>query len=246
VLDFDGVIFDSARESFTVARRSYLDLRPDSSLARRSKADLYGAFVELMPLGNRAEDYGTELAAIDTGERLPDQEAYNKFRASQDPQWLEAYHSQFYAVRHSMAEETPDAWHALMHPYEPFVEILRRRAGQIPYAIATAKDLRSVEALLSAHGIADLFQPHLILDKETGAKKSAHLERLHGLLGLPYPEMTFVDDKVNHLDTVASLGVRCALAAWGYNGSREHDLAADRGYLVCTFDDVEDRLFGPA
>ena len=55
--------------------------------------------------------------------------------------------------------------------------------------------------------------------------------------------MTFVDDKVNHLDAVASLGVRCALAAWGYNGRREHELAAERGYLVCDLDNVEEKLF---
>jgi len=58
-----------------------------------------------------------------------------------------------------------------------------------------------------------------------------------------YPELTFVDDKVNHLDSVASLGVRCALAAWGYNGRREHELAAEHGYLVCDLDNVEEKLF---
>ena len=53
----------------------------------------------------------------------------------------------------------------------------------------------------------------------------------------------FVDDKVNHLDAVAPLGVRCALAAWGYNGPREHLLAGEREYLVCRLEDVEARLF---
>jgi hypothetical protein len=56
--------------------------------------------------------------------------------------------------------------------------------------------------------------------------------------------MTFLDDKVNHLDSVSPLGVRCGLAAWGYNGPREHGLALERGYLVCRLDDVEAQLFG--
>ena len=56
-------------------------------------------------------------------------------------------------------------------------------------------------------------------------------------------EITFVDDKVNHLDAVAPLGVRCALAAWGYNGPREHRLARSHGHLLCTLDDVEAQLF---
>ena len=42
VLDFDGVLFDSVRESFTVARRAYLDLCPASPLARRDERELHG------------------------------------------------------------------------------------------------------------------------------------------------------------------------------------------------------------
>ena len=38
-----------------------------------------------------------------------------------------------------------------------------------------------------------------------------------------------MDDKVNHLEAVAPLGVRCALAAWGYNGAREQDRAREAG-----------------
>jgi phosphoglycolate phosphatase-like HAD superfamily hydrolase len=131
-----------------------------------------------------------------------------------------------------------------MRPYESFLRILRRRAGDTTYAIATAKDRRSVDVLLREYGIDDLFPAELITDKESGEKKTAHLRRLREVLRLDFPEITFVDDKVNHLDTVAPLGVRCALAAWGYNDRREHALAAGRGYLVCHLDDVELQLFG--
>ena len=62
-------------------------------------------------------------------------------------------------------------------------------------------------------------------------------------LGVAPAEITFIDDKVNHLDAVSELGVRCALAAWGYNGARERELARERGYLVCTLGDVEATLF---
>jgi phosphoglycolate phosphatase-like HAD superfamily hydrolase len=82
-----------------------------------------------------------------------------------------------------------------------------------------------------------------VLDKETGVSKVAHLEHLQRELGLDFPEMTFLEDKVNHLEAVAPLGVRCALAAWGYNGPREHRRARELGFLVCTLDDVEAQLF---
>ncbi len=60
---------------------------------------------------------------------------------------------------------------------------------------------------------------------------------------MSYRETTFIDDKVSHLDRVGKLGVRCALAAWGYNGSREHSLARESGHLVCSLSNVDAQLF---
>lgn len=244
VLDFDGVISDSAREAFEVALRTYGDLSPESTLAQRDREALYEGFLEAMPLGNRAEDFGTVLAALEQGRPLPDQAAYDAFRAERGTDWLERYHRHFYEVRGSMFETDPVGWRGLMRPYRPFLDTLRRCAGTVPYAIATAKDRRSVDALLADYGVADLFAPELIEDKEAGPDKSRHLELLAGTLELPFPEMTFVDDKVNHLDAVAKLGVRGALAGWGYNGPREHRLARERGYLLLSFDNSDELLFG--
>lgn len=243
-LDFDGVLSDSAREAFAVARRTYAALRPASRLREVGDAAIWGAFLEVMPLGNRAEDYGVVLAAIDAGVALPDQNAYDAFYAAQDRAWLHAFHERFYVERKALSETDPAGWRALLGPYPKLLEVLRRRAGSCRYAIATAKDRRSVAILLADYGVEDLFEPALVLDKEAGVTKVAHHERLAALTGLDYADMTFVDDKVNHLDSVATLGVRCALAAWGYNGPREHRLARAHGHLVCSLETVEAQLFG--
>jgi len=244
VLDFDGVISDSAREAFLVAIQAYLKIRPESELAQRKGRELYDPFMELMPLGNRAEDYGTALAALEAGAKIEDQESYRAFRATRDPAWLERYHREFYTVRGTMMEHDPDNWNAMMKPFEPFLELLRRRDGDAIYAIATSKDRHSVDELLSTYGVADMFRKDLIQDKEAGTKKVAHLKRLQEILNVEYGEMTFVDDKVNHLDSVAQLGVRCALATWGYNTAREYETAIRRGYLLCALEDAEGKLFG--
>jgi len=261
-LDFDGVISDSAPEAFVVALRTFGELRPASALVGEVAAvlgraapsrgqvlahPLYPAFLELMPLGNRAEDYAVILAAIEAGVRIPDQSAYDAWRGGQGRDWLRTFHKSFYLVRTALSESDPRGWGALLGPYPPLPVALRRHAGEVVLAIATAKDRRSVGKLLRAYGIADLFPEDRVLDKETGVSKAEHLAHLHGVLGIPYPEMTFLEDKVNHLDAAAGLGVRCALAAWGYNGEREIRQARARGYLVCTLDDFERQLFaGPA
>ena len=78
-LDFDGVISDSAVESFAVALRTYVKLRPASKLQEvareiaRSSPEalrihpLYRDFLDLMPLGNRAEDFAVALEVIESG-----------------------------------------------------------------------------------------------------------------------------------------------------------------------------------
>jgi phosphoglycolate phosphatase-like HAD superfamily hydrolase len=258
-LDFDGVISDSAPEAFAVALRAFVDLRAATPLREELEAvwdagtpalerirarPAYAVFLETMPLGNRAEDFGVELLLLEQGARVVDQAAYDAFRAGVPAAFLDGFHRRFYQVRETFSRDDPQGWRALLSPYPEFVSLLRRRAGDALLAIATAKDRRSVRLLLRDYGIADLFPEACVLDKDVGVSKTAHLRRLHELVGVPFAEITFIDDKVNHLDAASELGVRCALSAWGYNGERERRLARERGYLVCTLVDAERRLFG--
>jgi phosphoglycolate phosphatase-like HAD superfamily hydrolase len=247
VLDFDGVIADSAAEAFVVAMRTYRAvLDPDGRFGADAERDarLVAQFVELMPLGNRAEDYGVCLAAIARGVPLPDQEAYDAFHASVDPDALRAFHRRFYQERAAWADADPEGWLARMPVYPGIPPLLRRVARRVDLAIATAKDRRAVGKLLVHYGVADLFPEGRVLDKDTGVSKRAHLEHLARETGLAFPELTFVDDKLNHLEDVAALGVRCILAAWGYNGERERRGARERGIPVCSLAGFEGCLFG--
>ena len=259
VLDFDGVIADSAPEAFVVALRTWLALRPASPLRDRGALPpgpaapplerviahpLYAGFLELMPLGNRAEDYAVELHVLEMEAEVRDQAAYDAVKAGLDRDWLRGFHRAFYRERAALSEADPEGWYRLTGPYPGIPGILRRRGRAAQLAIATAKDRRSVARLLEAYRIADLFAPDRVLDKEAGVTKRAHLERLRGATGVAFADTRFVDDKVNHLDDVASLGVRCALAGWGYNGAREAALAAARGYPVLSLAEAEEGLFG--
>jgi phosphoglycolate phosphatase-like HAD superfamily hydrolase len=257
-LDFDGVISDSAPECFVTALRSYVEGGSGGRFAAAGEAfdgagvprlaevrahPLYPDFLAAMPLGNRAEDFGVSLAALESGCVLADQAAYDRFAASRSAGWLQEFHERFYRVRAALRRADPEGWLQLVGPYPSFLDLLRRRARDATLAIATAKDRESVRLLLRAYGVDDLFDDGRIFDKEVGVSKAEHLTRLRERVGCGFGEITFVDDKVNHLDVAASLGVRCALAGWGFNGEREVALAERAGYLVCSLDDVESRLF---
>lgn len=243
-LDFDGVISDSAPECFRVACATWRTLEPGSPLLEGDAEALRAPFLALMPLGNRAEDFGIALRILEAGARVESQEEYDAFRARLDPGWIRTFHKRFYRERAALAEADRAAWLAEMGPYPDVVAALHRLAGRVELAIATAKDRRTVRVLLGEYGLAGLFPEGRVHDKETGVSKAAHLETLSRDLGIGFEAITFVDDKVNHLDAVAPLGVRCMLAGWGYNGPREHRLAAERGYEVADLPDFEARVLG--
>ena len=261
-LDFDGVISDSAPEAFVVALRTYVALYggvsgvlgPDLEGLEQAGLErpvvvssrLYPDFVDFMPLGNRAEDFGVVLAALARGRVLRDQGDYDEYKQALEasrPDFSATFHERFYRERNRFAERDPQRWLALMGPYPDFLALLRRRSKDRTLAIATAKDRASVDRLLGHYGIADLFPADKVLDKETGSSKRAHLLELARRLAAPLERIVFVDDKVNHLEDVSSLGVCPVLAAWGYNGSREQERARTHGFDVCHLGEAEHVLF---
>ena len=258
-LDFDGVISDSSREAFVVAVRTHATLDPGSIPASHPLAGtapvadhdfgadgLYRAFEAAMALGNRAEDFGVTLAALARGVELADQEAYDRVRTSWSTEELETWHRRFYEERARFREEDPEAWYGLQRPYPHLRELLLQRGRCGRLAVLTAKDGHSVRLLLEAYGLLELFGEDRILDKETGVRKVRHLEVLCERAGVEPGEVTFVDDKVNHLAATAPLGVRCVLAGWGHNTPREHRLAARLGFPVATVETAGELLLGKA
>jgi phosphoglycolate phosphatase-like HAD superfamily hydrolase len=255
-LDFDGVLCDSAREVFTVAVRTYARLHPGSAVVEAtlsepnpedaaidvSPAATYADFRQLMPLGRRSEDFGVALHAMDLGLELADQEAWDGFRRLLDPGWLQTFHAAFYETRDRLRTTDTDRWLALYDSYPGLAPFLRRAAARVELAVATARDAASVDVLLEHLGIADLIPRRLRLDKETGRHKTEHLTVLSERLGVAFPDITFIDDRVNQLERVAPLGVRAVLAGWGHNTPREHARAAAFGFPVARLDALDELL----
>ncbi len=205
--------------------------------------EVFSAFCALIPLGNRAEDFGVSLLAVAENRTISDQAAYDTFFQSVDVGWRTAFHAEFYRQRDRLRESDSEHWLALHKDYPWFSELLHRHGRRGRIAVVTAKDRPSVAALLSHFGLDAVFDPELIFDKDTGVQKTAHLTRLAERTRMPYPSIVFVDDKVNHLRSTAPLGVRGILAGWGENGEREHDLARRHGFAVAFPENTEHLLF---
>lgn len=259
-LDFDGVICDSGREVYVTALRAFTALHPRSRWRHKLSAIAetggagafdfladpeYQEFTVLQPLGNRAEDFGVALKICEEGADICDQESYYAYFKTQEAGWLRKFHRSFYIERNALKKSNESAWLALHRAYDDFVDLLRRHAATTSLAIVTAKDKDSVRRLLKHMGIGDLFPSGSILDKETGRHKTTHLRALSERSGLALGDITFVDDKVNHLQGVAPLGVRCVLAGWGYNSAREWRIAEAEQFPVATLETAERIIFNP-
>ena len=244
-LDFDGVISDSAPEAFVVAVRAFREEFPDGGIAPDAEDDaaLFARFLEIMPLGNRAEDYGVALSAISRGIPLPDQDAYDAFYGTLDRARLKSFHKRFYKVRHAWTDADPAGWFARIQPYPAMPGWIARRSRDVRFAVATAKDKRSVGRLLERYGLAEFFAEDWVHDKETGVSKRAHITAIATQAGCAASEVVFIDDKVNHLIDVAETGARCVLAGWGYNGRREHRVASQAGLEIATLENLDALLF---
>jgi len=258
-LDFDGVIADTSRETFTVSLRTWARLEPVGLLASHPLSQRDGAapteypfeedslfrfFVEAMAMGNRAEDFGVLLAAHDRGTAIPGQTAYDAFRAELSPRWLERFHRSYYEEREALRREDPEGWVSLQRPYLHMTELLGRRGRRGRVAVLTARDRGSLLQLLEAWELDRVIPPEMIYDKETGVRKTAHLQRLCQDHGVRPEAVTFVDDKINHLVATAHLGVRGVLAGWGHNTVREHSEARRLGFPIASVETAAELLFG--
>lgn len=248
VFDFDGVLCDSIHDSFMLSLNTYIEIEPrhhlplDSPLYpvdpvfafEKSHPELFEAFRNLLPLGNRAEDYYVMWTIIDTQkmEKIQTQEDFDQFKLKFSQESMENYAKKFYNNRGHFQETTPELWAKLLPPFPGIPEAVKNLSERFFLSIATSKDRVSVDFLLERYGIQKFFPPEYILDKDFATSKKVSFQYLHQNLGVAFEKMHFIDDKVLHLVVVKELGVRGYLALWGYNTRREHQVAQEHGFVL--------------
>ena len=255
VFDFDGVISNSIHDSFMTAVNTYIRFVPNHTLPlekplhpasvfqfEKDHSDLFETFSQLLPMGNRAEDYFVMIWLIDIkeAEKATDQPCFDSYRASIPSETLESFHKSFYHTRFSIREQNPQAWLDLLPPFPRIVEATKTLSQRFLLAIATSKDRLSVNLQLKSYGLTDFFPPENILDKDFAKSKRAHLTRFHEEHDVPFQNIHFLDDKVLHLISVKDLGIHTYLALWGFNTQREQEVAQTEGIPLLRLEDLQE------
>ena len=174
IFDFDGVICNSIHDSFMTALNTYAELIPDHSLPWKKNTDpqsiflfkkqnplLFDQFSKLMPLGNFAEDYFIIARLLET-QKVPtiqNQEDFESFKKSLPADQLRMYSETFYRNRVQMQEETPELWASLLPGFPGLQKSIPLLSKRFKLAIATSKDMRSVQILLKQYHLDKYFLP---------------------------------------------------------------------------------------
>ena len=208
-LDFDGVIVDSIKECLTVSKKAFLS-------GPFEEGDVDRLFYEYRFLVRPAYQYGFLIAAIadalDNGEE--EQLIESKFLlldAEASAEQKQQCANRFFKAREDLRQDE-QKWIDL-HQLTDFGKSLVG-SELTDHCIVTTKDKKSVEMLSHAYDlrIADVYS------KEDFDRTNSKGEILTGILDhSDYLAAVFVDDSIEHLDSVQDQRVKCYFANWGYD-----------------------------
>lgn len=223
-LDFDGVLWDSVHECFVVGCIAYERLGGSFSSTRTAEE----LFRSGRPFCKTGEDFYLVFRALEeypaTDFKRFTSEMFEKLRESYKNDSAR-YEPIFYEERSKMIKNDPDGWASLQSPYPGILaEIDLLQKTYLHVAIATTKDEASAKFLLAKH--------HLSLDivaKETSSDKINQMHYLSEKYQMPPDKIIFIDDLLDQVLHVRSIGVKTAMASWGYNTKEQRDKAKKAG-----------------
>jgi phosphoglycolate phosphatase-like HAD superfamily hydrolase len=220
VLDFDGVLCDSARETAVSAWRAGREFFPEWSSPDPSAAAIE-AFLAVRPV------LETGFQSILLMRRIVDGVPVGQIRAEGAPA-AEALMAElglekaalvraFGAARDQWIQADLPDWLSRHGFFPGTLDRLREHlATGTPVFIATTKQERFVEALLAGQGLD--FPPERIFGLDAKKKKEQVLREL--LAGFPGSQLHFVEDRIDTLRRVQGCpelaAVRLYYADWGY------------------------------
>lgn len=210
VLDFDGVICDSAQECFAASWTAFHELLRREP-AGPAPADARHAFRELRPFVRSGEDFVLIQQLVFLA-RAP------RSQAEFDQEWARPgapdrmrFRNLFYQARVELRNRDPGAWLAMNRIYPHVPAALRRLSPDAPRYVLSTKKPEFVVPSLEAEALPIPRESVLYSEAEP---KLVTVERL--LAQARITEAVFVEDQIDAIRENRNPRIRTFLAAWGY------------------------------
>ncbi|MBX2803283.1 MAG: hypothetical protein KTR31_36725 [Myxococcales bacterium] len=236
VFDFDGVLFDTARECLAIAWETSLTL-PFAASWRDLPGpppDVEAAFLAHRYWVGPPWQYAVLLRSIAQGDLPTDTQDFDR-RAEAQREALAGFTEAYFATRERLSAD-PDRWCATVRahrgPTAAFLDL--HRTGQA--MVLSTRDDRSIRLLL--HRFLDV-DDAVLLERGGPRPKWQILADLAAQRGLAPARLFFIDDHPHHALPAHEHGFASHLALWGYNAP--DDVAACRaaGLSILAMDELD-------
>ncbi len=208
-LDLDGVIIDSIHECFKISITTYYDYQSPSIIPLVEKL-----FYKYRGMVGPAFEYYYLMCSIsqfikndqiDLGDYFANLKKMNISKEAIN------FETQFFANRRKFQEENINEWVSL-NPLTHFGEYLKKNYLN-NMIIVTTKNTDSAKQIMKHHQI----HPQDIYGNDEVKKAGSKGNLLNTILNQsPFEKMIFIDDSVEHLNTVKNKSIQCYFADWGY------------------------------
>jgi phosphoglycolate phosphatase-like HAD superfamily hydrolase len=210
VLDFDGVICDSAEECFVSSWIAYHELFLREA-RREAPPEARREFARLRPLIRTGEDYLVIQDLLARGRDAADQEGFDAASRRAGAETLRLFRELFYAARTGLLENDRRAWLRLNRIYPHMAVFFATLPRGAPVWILSTKKPRFIAEILAANGI-DMPEERIVEavnePKLAIAEKLRESEAADGAI--------LIEDQINAIQGNANPRIRVGLATWGY------------------------------
>ncbi len=235
-LDFDGTLWQSVHECYVITVEAFQKLR----WPLPAVSDLENRFTRGRFFVRVGEEFVLLMHWIsehpDRDPATMSESEEEALRKRSDGRAL--FEQMFYQLRKEWQEKHFEKWCALQHPYPGILEqvkILEKHFDKV--VIATTKYADSVKRLLSTQGIS-----LEVIGKENTVDKMKQMSLIASTYKKPFHQIVFVDDLLDQVRSVKSLGAKVALASWGYSSSQQKDEARKIGIPILELDHMAEML----
>jgi phosphoglycolate phosphatase-like HAD superfamily hydrolase len=217
-LDFDGVIVDSIEECYIVSKEAYYG----HSLLNYPVDEYKDIFYRNRGLVKPAYEYRALHRAIELYMKGETRDVESEFKNQVSVNMTKNdlfFEKEFFYIRKLHRDQNFDAWIS-MNPLTEFGKVLENK-DNLNTCIVTTKNREATEDLLTYYniGVLEIYANDEV--KKAGSKGNL----LKEIMDIKkYTKAVFVDDSIEHLDTVIDDRISCYFADWGYGKNSDYNI----------------------
>jgi phosphoglycolate phosphatase-like HAD superfamily hydrolase len=215
-LDFDGVLFDTAREAYAVLY--FIGERVTAIENVSFGSQQHEIFCKLRPYVGPAWNYfyvKKEMVRTDDSRNVVN--CFLKSITEAFPAEYQEFENEFFATRTAIQKKFKEEWFNLNKPY-PFLFLIAPFLcmPDAPFSIVTTKDSKTVDILLKKTGIS--FREENIFDKKSFAKlKSKSFIIDNHMQKNNITKALLIDDSARHIQECLWIkNLDTVIPDWGY------------------------------